>query len=266
MTKPALLVVKIGGNIVDDEQALNAFLDDFAAIEGNKILVHGGGKAATALSKQLGIEPQMVNGRRITGDEDIKVVTMVYAGWLNKKITAALQSKNQKAIGLSGADAALIPAVKRPVNEIDYGWVGDILLNEINTGLFDSLLAQKLSPVIAPVSCDTAGNLLNINADTIATYIAVVMSRQFDVTLALCFEKKGVLLDIEDEHSFIEKISSSDFAILKEKGVISNGMLPKLDNAFFAAQKGVQQVVIGHAGDIKRLVEKKEGVGTRVMV
>ncbi len=265
MTKPALLVLKIGGNIIDDEQALNNFLDAFSKIEGNKMLVHGGGKLATQLCEKLGIETKMTAGRRITDDDTLQVVTMTYAGWVNKKIVATLQSKNCLAIGLSGADATLIPAVKRPVKEIDYGWVGDILPEKINTDFLQNLFQQNITPIIAPITCNAEGQLLNVNADTIATYVAVAMSHSYNVTLALCFEKKGVLLDVEDEHSFIEKITYNDYEILKEKGIISNGMLPKMENAFYAANEGVQHVVIGHAGDIKRLVKNKDGFGTRVI-
>lgn len=257
-----LFIIKIGGNIIDDETALKSFLADFSSIGGNKILVHGGGKVATELSARLGIETKMVDGRRITDSDTIRVVTMTYAGWLNKSITARLQSLGCNAVGLSGVDGNLIPAVKRPVKDIDYGWVGDVEQEKINAKFLSQLLEGGHTPVIAPVAADGNGNLLNINADTIAQALAQVLGKFFITTLIYCFEKKGLLLDVTDASSVINEIKFNDAEDMKRRGVITNGMVPKVDNAFRALQSGVHSVVMGHAGFIKKMVSQEKGYGT----
>lgn len=259
-----LTVIKVGGNVIDNAQALNKFLQDLAITGGNKILVHGGGKLATTLSTKLGIETKMVEGRRITDEETIKVVTMTYAGFINKTIVAKLQADQCSAIGLSGADARLIPAVKRPVKDIDYGWVGDVEVNKINSDLLSSLLKSGLTPVIAPISCTADGHLLNVNADTIAQSIAVAMSSTYETTLLYCFEKKGVLTNISDEDSAIPVIKISDVPALKADGTIAGGMIPKIDNACQAVSDGVAQVVIGRSDDLTFILNDTPGYGTRI--
>lgn len=259
-----LLVIKIGGNIIDDERALSDFLADFASITIPKILIHGGGKLATELSNKLGIETRMVEGRRITDEETIKVVTMTYAGWINKSIVARLESQGLTAIGLSGADANLIPAVKRPVKDIDYGWVGDILTEKINSIFLSKLLTDGITPVIAPISSDGAGHLLNVNADTIAQSLAEAMSSLYDTRLVYCFEKKGLLSDVNDDSSVVTEVTQKDAETMKANGIIIKGMIPKIDNAFKAINNGVKTVVIGHAADIKQIAQKQKGYGTYI--
>ena len=259
-----LIVIKIGGNVIDDEQALDAFLTDLADISAPKILIHGGGKVATELSNKLGIETKMVDGRRVTDDATIKIVTMAYAGYINKNITARLQSKSCNAIGLSGVDARTIPAIKRPVKDIDYGWVGDIKTEKVNSAFLTQLLSNGYTPVIAPIACDDGGHLLNINADTVAQSIAVAMSGLYDTTLIYCFEMKGVLADIQDQSSVIAEISIADIETLKLNAVISKGMIPKIDNARDAIKSGVKNVMIGHASNITQMAKKEKGYGTTI--
>jgi acetylglutamate kinase len=259
-----LLIVKIGGNIIDDEQALHCFLSDFAAISGPKILVHGGGKLATELSDKLDIETKMIEGRRITDAKTIKVVTMTYAGWINKSIVALLQAKGATAIGLSGVDGNIIPAVKRPVKDIDYGWVGDILTKQINIAFLSKLIEGQMIPVIAPIASDSEGNLLNVNADTVAQSLAEALSAVFETTLVYCFEKKGVLSDVNDESSVVSEITEQHAEEMKANGTISKGMIPKIDNAIKAINNGVKTIVIGHAKDIKEIAQKQEGYGTYI--
>jgi len=252
-----LFVIKIGGNVIDNDASLRSFLKDFAAIDGKKILVHGGGKIATAIGKKLGIEPNYINGRRITDEATIDLVTMVYGGLLNKKIVAKLQALNCNAIGLTGADANIIPATKRPfVNSpsgdggIDYGFVGDIVNEKLkikNLGLF---LSNDLTPVIAPLTHDQNGQLLNTNADTIASVLAVALSEWYDVRLIYCFEKKGVLENVEDESSVINLINKEKYRQLLAENKLADGILPKIDNAFAAIDAGVKEVLIGDANDL----------------
>lgn len=260
----SLTIIKIGGNVIDNELALRKFLGDLSRLPGHKILVHGGGKLATELSARLGIETKMVGGRRITDEETIKVVTMTYAGYINKHIVALLQNYGGNAIGLSGADAHLIPAIRRPVKEIDYGWVGDIEPGNINTAFINTMLAQGLTPVIAPISCTADGQLLNINADTVAQALAVAMSRLYHTTLLYCFEKKGVLADVNDEDSIIPVIKVSEASLLKENGIISGGMIPKIDSACQAITDGVAEVVICMAEHILFINDNRSGYGTRI--
>lgn len=259
-----LLVIKIGGNIIDDDKALNTFISDFAGITKPKILIHGGGKLATELSSKLGIATKMENGRRITDAETLKMVTMTYAGWINKNIVALLQSSGCSALGLCGADAKIIPAIKRPVKEIDYGLVGDIQTENVNTDFLKNLLRQAITPVIAPISADDNGQLLNVNADTIAAVVAGALGKHFETTLIYCFEKNGLLRDVNDENSIIPEINESGCESLKSSGVISKGMIPKIDNAFAAIKNGVKQVVIGHAGQIKEIAKGEKEYGTYI--
>ena len=245
-----LFVIKIGGNVIDSEKNLSAFLDDVASIKGKKILIHGGGKIATRMGEQLGIAPNYINGRRITDAATIDLVTMVYGGLVNKKIIAQLQAKGCNAIGLTGADANIIPAEKRPVKEIDYGFVGDVKENKINTAILTSLLENNLVPVFAPLTHDEKGQVLNTNADTIASSLAVALSQKYQVRLIYCFEKKGVLENVEDDNSVITLITKDIYKYLLEQHKLFDGILPKIDNAFAAIDNGVQEVIIGDARDI----------------
>jgi acetylglutamate kinase len=258
--KEALFVIKIGGNIIDDSMKLENFLQQFTAFTAKKILVHGGGKLATQLAKDLGIEQEMVEGRRITDLATLKIVTMVYAGFINKNIVAQLQANNNNAIGFTGADANLIRAHKRLPSAskgIDYGFVGDV--DEVNTAAIEPLLAQNIAIVVAPITHDGKGQLLNTNADTIAQSIATSLCNKYEVSLIYCFEKAGVLLDANDDNSVIPTINPAYFNQLKEAQLIFAGMIPKLENAFAALEKGVEKVVIGKAESILDLVQAKAG-------
>lgn len=237
-----LTVIKVGGKIVEEPETLNRLLSDFSALPGYKVLVHGGGRSATQLAARLGIESHMVNGRRITDAETLKVVTMVYGGLVNKNIVAGLQAKGVNAIGLTGADMDVIRSVKRPVQEVDYGFVGDV--KRVNTDLLVSLIHQGVVPVMAPLTHDGTGHLLNTNADTIAGETAKALARHFEVTLVYCFEKKGVLRDADDDDSVIPVITPELFRQYVEQGIIQGGMIPKLENSFSAVAAGVHQVII----------------------
>ncbi len=254
-----LFVIKIGGNIIDDPGKLESFLTAFASIEGHKILVHGGGKVATTIGNKLGIESNYVNGRRITDANTLDLVTMVYGGLINKKIAAALQSKNCNAIGLTGADGNIIQANKRPVKDIDYGFAGDVKQSGVNTTVLQSLLQAGLTPVLAPLTHDGNGSMLNTNADTIAQETAKAMANTYSVQLIYCFEKKGLLLDVDNDESVLQQVNTESYADLKNKGIISSGMIPKLDNAFEAIQQHVARVTIGHADDLHKLISGKAG-------
>ena len=243
-----LTIVKVGGKIVEDDESLQHLLADFSTIAGHKILVHGGGRSATKIAEKLGIESKMVNGRRITDAETLKVVTMVYAGLVNKNIVAKLQSKQVNALGMTGADMNIILSDKRPVKDIDYGFVGDVKL--VNARALIDVLKQNIIPVISPITHDGTGNLLNTNADTIAGEIAKSLSYDYDVTLIYCFEKKGVLIDENDDSSIIPKIDEELFKQYIEEGIISGGMIPKLENAFQALNSGVGTVIITEASQI----------------
>ena len=248
MIKEKLTVIKVGGKIVEEEATLNQLLADFSAIEGYKVLVHGGGRSATKLAAQLGIESQMVNGRRITDAETLKVVTMVYGGLVNKNIGAGLQAKGVNAMGLTGADMNVIRSVKRPVKDVDYGFVGDV--EKVNAELLGNLIRQGVVPVMAPLTHDGQGSMLNTNADTIAGETAKALAQLFDVTLVFCFEKKGVLSDENDDDSVIPVITPELFKEYVDKGIIQGGMIPKLENSFSAIDAGVSQVVITLASAI----------------
>jgi acetylglutamate kinase len=256
-SRASLYIIKIGGNIIDDEIKLLSFLKEFAAVKGHKILVHGGGKMATRVAESMGISQQMIEGRRITDAETLKVVTMVYAGYINKNITAQLQAAGCNAIGLSGADGNVIKAHKRIHPVTDYGFAGDV--DEVNAGLIRQLLEQAISIVFCPVTHDANGLLLNTNADTIAQEVAKAMSAFYEVSLIYCFEKPGVLMDAEDDGSVIDKIDLESFVAMKGKNIISEGMVPKLQNAFTALEAGVQHIRIGHADQLRQLVNRQSG-------
>ena len=246
--KEKLTVIKVGGKIVEEESTLNRLLNDFAAIEGHKVLVHGGGRSATKMAARLGIESQMVDGRRITDAETLKVVTMVYGGLVNKSIVAGLQSHGVNALGLTGADMNVIRSVKRPVKTVDYGFVGDV--EKVDASLLSDLIYKGVVPVMAPLTHDGMGNMLNTNADTIAGETAKALAELFDVTLVFCFEKKGVLRDENDDDSVIPQITSEEFRQYVADGVIQGGMIPKLENSFDAIRAGVSEVVITLASAI----------------
>lgn len=242
--KTKLQIVKIGGNIIDDEKLLADFLSDFSKIDDLKILVHGGGKLASKMNDKLGIETVMNEGRRITSQENLEVVTMIYGGLISKKITAKLQANSCNAIGISGADGNCILAKKRPVKSIDFGFVGDI--ESVNTSVISTFLNNNIVPIFSAICHDGNGQLLNTNADTIASEIAIAMSNIYETELIYCFEKNGVLKDVSDENSVIRHIDNAAYKTLKTEKVISEGMLPKLENCFYALNNKVQKVSIGN--------------------
>jgi acetylglutamate kinase len=242
--KTAVTIVKIGGNIIDDASELKQFLSDFSKIEGQKVLVHGGGKSATKMAQSIGLVPQIIDGRRITDAPMLDVAVMIYAGQINKNIVAQLQAYNTNAMGFSGADGNLIQSEKRNHPTIDYGFVGDV--KSVNTPLLETLLNSGIVPVFCAITHDKNGQLLNTNADTIASELAIALSKVFDVTLNYCFEKPGVLLDSEDDSSVIANINANLYSKLKQEKAIHSGMIPKLDNCFNSLSKGVQKIRIGH--------------------
>ena len=252
-----VFIIKIGGNVLDDESALQSFLKDFASIKERKILIHGGGKIATRLGDQLGIKSNYINGRRITDAATLDLVTMVYGGLVNKQIVAQLQQLNSNALGVTGADGNMIKAKRRPVKDIDYGFVGDITPEGINSELLTALLNQGIVPVFAPLT-HADGKMLNTNADTIASVLAVGLSGNFDVRLIFCFEKKGVLRDVNDLDSVIHHLPKNLYQDLLPQKVFADGILPKLENAFAAIDAGVKEVLIGEATDLV----KNTGVST----
>lgn len=246
--KKNLIVIKVGGKIVEEPESLAQLLADFSHLEGHKVLVHGGGRSATKLSEKLGIESKMVDGRRITDKETLDVVTMVYGGLVNKNIVAGLQAHGVNALGLTGADMNIIESVKRPVTQIDYGFVGDV--KKVNARILSSVIEQDIVPVLAPLTHDTMGSMLNTNADTIAAEVAKALSEYYTVTLVYCFEKKGVLHDETDNNSVIPRVTPALFKLYVEQKIIQGGMIPKLENAFQAIHSGVKQVIITHASAI----------------
>jgi len=257
-----LYIIKIGGNIIDDEEKLLSFLQTFSAVKAKKILVHGGGKLATKLADDLGIPQKMVEGRRITDAETLKIVTMVYAGYINKNIVAQLQANNCNAIGLTGIDGNIITAHKRlssnpPLWDGGYGFAGDI--DSVNTDFLQLLLEQNMTIVLAPITHDKSGQLLNTNADTIARELAQTFCAIYDVQLIYTFEKAGVLRNIEDDASVIKLLTTKEYKELKEKQLIFAGMIPKLDNAFTALQMGVKKVIIGKAENLDDLINGSSG-------
>lgn len=256
-----LYIVKVGGNIIDDAEKLSAFLAAFSSIQGKKILVHGGGKLATKMASSLSIPQQMIDGRRVTDAETLKIVTMVYAGWINKNIVAKLNAMGCVSMGISGADAQTILAHKRKHADIDYGFVGDI--DEVHTEAMMALLSKGISMVVAPITQDASGQLLNTNADTIAQELAKAMSVHFSTSLVYSFEKKGVLRDVNHEDSVVAQMNASMFKQMKEDQTIFAGMIPKLDNAFAAIEAGVSKVIIGDALELANLIEGKSGTTIR---
>lgn len=250
-------VFKIGGNVVDNPQKLEKFAADFAAVPGAKVLIHGGGAIASQMQKKLGFEPVMIEGRRVTDADTLRTVTMVYAGWCNKSIVALLQKNGCNAIGLSGADAGVIKAVKRPPvrlastgETVDYGFVGDLKAENIDGGFITGLIETGLTPVFCAITYTADGQLLNTNADTVASGIAVSLSKNHRVDLVYCFEKDGVLADRDDDSSLIRRIDPELFSQLKANGTVADGMLPKLENAFRAISDGVEKVVIKNSQNI----------------
>jgi acetylglutamate kinase len=263
-----LAVIKIGGNIIDDPEKLDLFLSEFAALEGRKILVHGGGKMATQLAEELGIKQTIIDGRRITDEETLKVVTMVYAGQINKSLVAQLQAKVCNAMGLSGADGNSILAHKRgapgsaPTEEgidrsVDYGFAGDV--DRVNGKFLAGLLEQGKALVFAPITHDGKGQLLNTNADTVAREIAKALSAAFGVSLVFSFEKSGVLMNADDDRTVVSRINPATYRELRERQIIFAGMIPKMDNAFAALESGVRKVIIGKAEDLHQLLSGQSG-------
>ncbi len=245
-----LIIIKIGGNVLDHPANLEQFLLRFSKVSGKKLLVHGGGKIATRIGEKLGIEAKYTEGRRITDDETLDLVTMVYGGLVNKQVVCALQALGCNAIGLTGADANLIPANKRPVITIDYGWAGDIEPGSIRADTLHTFLQSGLTPVMAPLTHDAKGHMLNTNADTIAASLALALSPFYRIHLMYSFEKKGVLQSVEDENSVVTRIDRPTFEAMKANGSLHSGMLPKIENALLAIEKGVERVIIGHADDL----------------
>jgi acetylglutamate kinase len=256
--KKPITIVKIGGNIIDDVSELKQFLSDFSKIEGAKLLVHGGGKSATKMAKSIGLVPQMIDGRRITDAAMLEVVVMIYAGQINKDIVAQLQANNTNAIGFSGADGNLIQSEKRNHPTINYGFVGDV--QKVNTALLETLISNNIVPVFCAITHDKKGQLLNTNADTIASELAIALSDVFEVTLNYCFEKPGVLFDAEDDSSVIEKMNQELYTKLKLEKAIHSGMIPKLDNCFNSLSKGVQKIKIGH----HRMLQNEKSIFTSI--
>lgn len=245
-----ITVVKIGGNIVDNPEALAAFVKDFASLPGRKILIHGGGKEATRLSARLEIPTTMIEGRRVTSRETLDVVTMVYAGLVNKRIVSMLQAAGCNALGLSGADGNAIRATRRPATPVDYGFVGDIANTGVNTDLMAALLDAGITPVYCAITHDGNGTLLNCNADTIASAVAIGASTIAPTDLIYCFEQPGVMRDIDCPDSLIPAINPESYAQLRADGVVNKGMIPKLDNSFRAIESGVRSVIIKHAANL----------------
>lgn len=246
--KEHLTIIKVGGKIVENSESLNSLLKDFAAVEGKKLLVHGGGRSATQMAARLGVETKMVDGRRITDEAMLEVVTMVYGGLVNKRIVAGLQALGIDAVGLTGADMNIVLSDKRKVSAVDYGWVGDV--KRVNAEAVATLIESGCCPVVAPLTHDGCGHMLNTNADTMAGEMAKAMAAHYDVTLMFCFEKPGVLADENDDSSLIPTITPAVFDDLKRRGVVSGGMIPKLDNAIACVSAGVESVVITQADRI----------------
>jgi acetylglutamate kinase len=269
MSKEVLYIIKTGGNVIDNEGNLHTFLTDFSLIKEKKILVHGGGKIATAIGDKLNIQSKYIDGRRITDDETIDLVTMVYGGLVNKKIVAHLQSLQCNAIGLTGADCNLIPATKRGLKAlsfgeglgevIDYGWAGDVKVGDINTSVWKLFIDNNLVPVVAPLTHDKESHMLNTNADTMAAVLSIALSKLYDVRLIYCFEKNGVLADMNDEASVIAELNAKNYYELKENKKLFAGILPKIDNAFDAINNGVGKVVIGNSNNLSRLIRGESG-------
>lgn len=253
-------VVKIGGNVIDNEAALERFVADFAAIEGQKVLVHGGGKLATRLAEKLEIPTTMIDGRRVTDNQTLDVVTMVYAGLVNKKVVAMLQAADCNAIGLSGADANVIKATRRAAKPIDFGFVGDISVEGVDADFILSLTQRGVVPVFCSIMHDGAGTLLNCNADSVASAVAVALAQKAETELVFCFEKAGVMTDIDNPDSVIAEIRPQSYKTLLADGVVNKGMIPKIDGAFRALECGVKVVTIKHSAQLN------EDSGTKIML
>lgn len=243
-------VVKIGGNVIDSEEALSRFVSDFASIEGPKVLVHGGGKLATRLAERLDIPTTMIDGRRVTDSDTLDVVTMVYAGLVNKRIVAMLQSLGCNAIGLSGADGGAVRATRRAANPIDFGFVGDISVEGVDAAFIRNLTEQGIVPVFCSIMHDGKGQLLNCNADSVASAVAVGLATECDTELLFCFEKRGVMRDVDDDTSVIANINREGYKALLAEGVVNKGMIPKIDGAFRALECGVKVVTIKHSAEL----------------
>jgi acetylglutamate kinase len=254
-------VIKIGGNVIDHPEKATEFLRAFAALPGYKILVHGGGVLASRIGKSMGISPQMVDGRRITDEKTLEVVTMVYAGLINKQLVAQLQAFGQNAIGMTGADGNVVQSVKRPVGSIDYGFVGDVVA--VNTELLTSLINQSIAPVICAITHNNQGQLLNTNADTIASTIATELAKNHPVNLYFCFDRAGVLMDEKNDESMIPLINEEIYEELKRDQIIHSGMIPKLENAFDALHKGVNHIWMGLPENLHMAVKGKNA-GTTI--
>ena len=256
--KQSVSIIKIGGNIIDNPTELTSFLAEFATLEGNTVLVHGGGKSATKLAQSMGLVPQMIDGRRITDQPMLDIVVMIYAGEINKNIVAQLQAIDTNAMGFSGADGNLIQSTKRNHPTIDYGFVGDV--QKVNTRLLETLISNGIVPVFCAITHDKKGQLLNTNADTIASELAIASSEFYEVTMNYCFEKPGVLFDADDDASVIENINPELYSKLKAEKAIHSGMIPKLDNCFNSLAKGVQKIKIGH----HRMLKDKTVIHTTI--
>jgi len=258
-------ILKIGEKVIDNRERRLQFISDLSQIKEPYVLVHGGGSVANNMLEKLGIEPIMINGRRITDSETLKIVTMVYAGLINKQLVADFKIFNMNAIGLSGADANLLPAIKRSVKDIDYGFAGDIIENEINTDFLLDILNKGYIPVIATISADANGQLLNINADTVASALAVAFAKNNETALYYCFEKKGVLSNSDDNNSVISNINKESYQNLINSNILHGGMIPKLENAFKTLEKGVNKVIIGNSDDIIHFFNKNNA-GTTIQL
>lgn len=243
-----LTLIKVGGKIVEEQATLSRLLASFAAIPGRKVLVHGGGRSATAMASRLGIESRMVGGRRITDKSMLEVVTMVYAGLVNKNIVAGLQAQGVNALGMTGADMNILLSDKRPVGEVDYGYVGDV--RRVDAAALSALIEMGVVPVIAPLTHDGQGSMLNTNADTMAGETAKALASRYEVSLVYCFEKRGVLRDENDDNSVIAEMTRQQFETYRAEGVVQGGMIPKLENAFDAIRHGVREVIITRADAI----------------
>lgn len=259
-----LNIIKIGGNIIDDESQLNDFIQSLASLNEPFILVHGGGKLATDLAEKLNIPQQLIEGRRITDAETLKIATMVYAGYINKNIVAKLQKQNINSIGLSGADGNVMMATKRIHQKIDYGFVGDVSIENVNCAFLDLLLQNGLTPVICAITHGKQEQLLNTNADTIASVLASSLSTSFEIKLTYCFEKKGVLSDPEDDNSVIKNLNLETFQKFKKEGIINKGMVPKINNAFDALTNGVKEIGITSAANFTNFIKNNSYEGTRI--
>lgn len=260
--RDGLTVVKVGGAVLDDEARCARMLSAFASIGSRALLVHGGGVVASEMQRRLGIEPVMIGGRRVTDDETLRIVAMTYAGWINKRLAAQLRAVGCNALGIAASDGGIVRAERRPVTPVDYGHVGNVLA--VDAVALQRLMAAGFTPVIAPITSDAEGALLNTNADTIAAEIAVALAQTSDVTLLYCFEHDGVLADVHDAHSRLRTLSRLEARALERAGAIDGGMLPKLENAFRAAELGVRRVVVCNADDLGEVAEAVALHGTEI--